>query len=213
VLECRNGVEPTQEYGTSADSLECGMHGHLTIHYANGRSRPVRGAFLPERRPFTGLTHIIPASAGQMLEGNPRWAEIMDERSAALGKGTTGNKGRNVSTRGSMRSSAQLTTLSTEGESRPHTRGTELSATFADEVCWGGSGGGSICLHVQKPFLITASDKRSECTTDVHERHCDRIRRGEPGQLQSTVSQPENPTLGPNVVFFRLKWGHSERQR
>jgi hypothetical protein len=66
VLECRNGIVPHTEIGTSADALECGVHGHLTVRYANGRSRMVRGAFEPERRPFTGLTEIIPASAGQV---------------------------------------------------------------------------------------------------------------------------------------------------
>lgn len=57
---------PEVEHGTAADALECGKYGHLYVHYANGRSRPVRGAFLPERRPFTGLTEIIPSSAGQV---------------------------------------------------------------------------------------------------------------------------------------------------
>jgi hypothetical protein len=66
VLECRFGIQPFQEIGSAADSLECGVHGHLTVHSANGRSRMVRGAFLPERRPFTGLAEIIPASAGQV---------------------------------------------------------------------------------------------------------------------------------------------------
>ena len=54
------------EYGSAADSLECGKHGHMTVQGADGRSRRVRGAFMPERRPFTGLTETIPASAGQV---------------------------------------------------------------------------------------------------------------------------------------------------
>jgi len=141
VLECRNGLVAPVEYGSAADSLECGKHGHMTVQGADGRSRRVRGAFMPERRPFTGLTETIPASAGQSLEGHPRWANITNERSLALGHQQKGAvsaaKARKQETRGSVRSgvlSAHTDLTSGDGDSRPHTRGTEMSATFAEEA-------------------------------------------------------------------------------
>ena len=151
VLECRNGIASLQELGSSADSLECGIHGHLTVHYSNGKSRPVRGAFLPERRPFTGLRQLVPPSAGQTLECNPRWTQIMNERSQNLNKsqkGVTNRTGRRIDTRGSMKSTTAMSDMSDMdfgsmnfaprpmtgiAGSRPMTRGTDLSATFADE--------------------------------------------------------------------------------
>jgi hypothetical protein len=193
VLECRSGAQQPREHGSAADALECGLYGHLMVHYANGRSRPVRGAFLPERRPFTGLTHIIPASAGQSLEGNPRWSEITDQRSAALGKGQMGGGGRNVSTRGSMRSSAQLTTLSTEGESRPHTRGTEMSTTFADEVsgpCLSSPATLSCCCFFR---FLTWDTSLAEA--GIHERHHDRIRRRKSSEFARAVPKPKDSII------------------
>lgn len=81
---------------------------------------------------FSFVTHdSCPGALRQALEGHARWTEITDERSKALGKSQgKEHTERKIVTRSSMRSG--LSGMSSD--SRPHTRGTELSATFAEEV-------------------------------------------------------------------------------
>ena len=77
------------EYGSAADTLECGIHGHLRVQYANGQSRLVRGAFMPERRPFSGLKDTIPASACQVSAVTELRVPIILVQIAELPQGET----------------------------------------------------------------------------------------------------------------------------
>lgn len=67
-LEGRHGVEQPLALGCAADTLECRTHGHLTITAQDGSTRIVRGAFYPDRRPFSGLRHVIAPNASHVME-------------------------------------------------------------------------------------------------------------------------------------------------
>jgi len=83
------------------------------------------------------LRACVLARMVQALEAHARWSDITNARSQALGKVAAMMPGRKLATASSadmtrVSSTVEMTHIS--GDSRPHTRGTELSATFADEV-------------------------------------------------------------------------------